>query len=829
LIPVSFLLSGACGLIYEVAWARLLGYVFGTTVFAVSAVLAAYMAGLAGGSWLFGRISEKHPEPLKLFGLLQAGIGIAAFAVPFLFAGAEKICVLFYRQFNPSFSVLIGVKFLLSFAVLFLPCALMGGTLPVLNKHLMKPGDNPGRSAGWLYAVNTAGAVLGCVFAGFFAIGAAGIRETIYLACALNLAAAAMAIAAKRPENGAAGKKEPEEKEVEKNIDGRMLWLTAVSGFTALAYELLWTRGLIFFITNTTYAFTVILSTILAGIAAGSWFSSKYLSEREPVKLFGITQALIGLFALVSVLVLGRIDFLVDRAWLILGKSWWGFVAGSFASALLVMGIPAFLFGVTFPLAVNAYGGKSGRQGRATAAVYSANTLGSIFGSVIAGFVLVPALGILKSIIAVALLNVLAGAAALLRRQKKTAGVLLFLLIAFGAVSGGLLVTGKKPVITASWGYKNLRDSEALLYYREGITSSVAVVRGPRNIKMLSVDGQYTAYAAIEDLQIHVLLGYLPYFLAANPKTALVIGFGMGVTADCLCQPGIEQVDCVEIASEESGCAEYFGEFNNHITANPAFELIIDDGRNYALATRKKYDIISSNAVHVRQSPSLYTKEFYSLCRERLNDGGVMCQWLPTNWLTEDEFRGLVASFREVFPACLLWYVSPAHLILTGTKKRQELDFRGLIEKAAQEKAGKDLSRIMLEDPYKLLSLLMMDSEGLGRYAAGAKKHTDNLPCAEFGKIVSPAFSFVIPDDIFRVNPEKILSCLRESDRKTTSMKETVSRYCNAARHSLAADIFYWSGNPRSALEEYGLALKINPGDRYSQYWLGAIKEGVLR
>ena len=818
---------------YEIAWARLLGYVFGTTVFAVSAVLASYMAGLAGGSWFFGRVSDKQDDPVSLYGWLQAGIAISAFIVPFLFTGLEKTCVLIYRLYNPPFYIFSIIKFVLSFAVLLVPSALMGGTLPVINRYFVNNNDNSGLSAGRLYSVNTLGAVAGCVFAGFYSIGKAGIRETIYIACALNLAVAVTVLLVKRSAESPAEKTPPEGiktgNETSIKNDKSILYLIALSGFTALAYELLWTRGLIFFITNTTYAFTIILVTFLAGIAAGSRYCIKFLKNRNAYGVFGVTEVLIGIFSFLSIFVFGRIDTVVDRAWLMAGKSWWGFIGGGFASTMLVMFVPAFLFGMTFPLCVSIYGGGISKAGTETGAVYAANTAGSIFGSLAAGFLLVPALGIIKSIMAVALLNIIIGGAALLRQPfpgkkiSRRAVTAVFLLMPAVIFAGSIIIAKNKPVIKSSWGFKNLKEKDALLYCKEGITGSVAVVRGPRDVKMLSVDGQYTAYASIEDLQIHVLLGYLPYLLVNDPKNALVIGFGMGVTAGCLCQPGTQKVFCVEIAAEETGCAQYFREFNNDVLRNPLLELIIEDGRNYILSTQKKFDIISSNAVHVRQSPSLYTKEFYGLCRDRLSDNGIMCQWMPTNWLTEDEFRGLAASFNAVFPDCLMWYVSPAHVILTGNKNARKIDFKSFMLKVCLEKPQKDLSAVCLEDPYKLLSLLLMDANGIREYSQGAKLHTDNHPYAEFGKIVSPACSFVIPDENFRVNTASIISNLEENGNNIPGLKENVSKCAAAARHVIAADALYWSGNPQGALEEYAIALGINPKDRYTRHFISIL------
>lgn len=357
-VVVLFFLSGACSLVYEVVWMRMLTLVFGATAFATSAILSSFFAGLAIGSLYFGRIADRRRHnPLVLYALLEAGVGVCAFLMPVVFSALSHVYVALARGLELGFYPLSVVRFVLSFAVLLVPTTLMGGTLPVIVKYFTRRGDRVGWDVGRVYAVNTLGAVVGTVLAGFFLILFLGVREAAYAAGAVNLVIAAVAyglsrmVPFARPQQartpglaqgipGAGPPAVPPEAElpgaapdaasapplpppasapavpagtlsppppasapaVPAGAARLALWAVGLSGFCALALEVLWTRSLVFFLDNSTHAFTTMLTAFLLGIALGSALIARFIDRRRsPVALFGAIEVLIGVSALLAI------------------------------------------------------------------------------------------------------------------------------------------------------------------------------------------------------------------------------------------------------------------------------------------------------------------------------------------------------------------------------------------------------------------------------------------------------------------------------------------------------------------------------------------------
>ena len=309
IVWIIFIFSGASGLIYEVIWMRQLTLIFGSTVFATSTVLTAFMAGLALGSFYFGRkIDESTQSPLRIYALLEAGIGAFCLVWPLILSVLGALYVLIHRNVTSEFYTLSLIRFVLTFAVLLIPSTLMGGTLPVLTRFFVKRLEQLGTNIGVLYALNTFGAVIGTVAAGFFLLEALGIRWTLGVGIAINfgVAAIALALAPRVSETEIDERHDETSQQVEpEDIPQRaerhlVLWAIGISGFCALAYEVLWTRIMVFFLGSTTYAFATMLAAFLFGIALGSIVFARWVDRiKQPVAIFGIVQLGIGLFVLI--------------------------------------------------------------------------------------------------------------------------------------------------------------------------------------------------------------------------------------------------------------------------------------------------------------------------------------------------------------------------------------------------------------------------------------------------------------------------------------------------------------------------------------------------
>jgi len=432
-----FFLSGAAGLVYEVTWTRAFGTVFGNTVFATSAVLTAFMLGLALGSRLLGSIADVTSRPLQTYAFLELGVGAYAFAFPHILRLTDHLYAWLFRTLAPGPDLLNLVRFILSIAILLVPTVLMGGTLPILSRlwsvsatsspdraDSRGPRSNtshPGQGIGLLYALNTLGAVVGSFAAGFLLIRTVGVKSTVYLAAATNILVALAAFILSRfigPDPNIKPHTPPRRRPITKaatrpavvpapardNVRRIVLVTVAVAGFCSLACEVLWTRVLVFVLGTSTYAFACMLTCFILGLAIGAFIASRLLIRRtaKPILSLAILQLLVALAVLVSIrlsALIGRFDYALISRFHIAGfdkltaGGFWPQVAVHFIDAALVLLIPAVIMGCIFPIAVQTCTRSLNAIGRRVGQVYAWNIIGCVLGSFVAGFVMVPLLG----------------------------------------------------------------------------------------------------------------------------------------------------------------------------------------------------------------------------------------------------------------------------------------------------------------------------------------------------------------------------------------------------------------------------------------------------
>ncbi len=821
-----FFISGIAGLMYEVLAVRVLGLVFGVTVYATSIVLMAFMAGLALGSIFWGRfIDKRHGNSLRFYGFLEIAVGVSALLATVVFIHMSGV------HGSPlSYGVLYPVVFVL----LLVPTFFMGGTLPIMAKSLITKLDRSAPDAGAMYALNTFGGVIGCLGTGFIFIKAIGFHQSLYLAVALNglVAAGAFLLSAQNtaparnaPETDNSSPMKPMDAQGGSSVPAHAtLLLYALSGFCALGYEILWTRALQFSIGNSTYSFSLMLAAFLLGTAVGSAVSSFLgLSKKNLVFVIGLVEIAIGISVYAGMSPLFGLDAIIDQLWSYFGKTWLSAIAARFVCTLCIMGIPTILLGSLFPLLVRLCSKEISRVGSSVGTVYFANTAGTIFGSGLVGFVLLPLLGFTASMGTLASINIALGGVFLWFCSSKSYRTLAAL-VPLALIAALFLNTHSRPLTLHSAVAGRDTTSLSILYYKEGAAATVSVVRNDADpMLMLNVNGVYTAFTNVGDLQVHCLLGYLPYLFASSPHDALVVGLGMGVTSHALASAGIN-VDCVELAREETGASSYFSKYNGDILSQPNFHLIIDDGRHYLLRTRKKYGVITSNAVHVSASPYLYTKEFYELCKARLGQGGAMCQWLPTNYMPEKEFRQLIGAFRAVFPHTSVWYVNPGHYIMLGTAERLTIAYNRLKSQLAREPVHAEMKKVFLDDPALCASLLLMDEDKVTSYVNGVAPHSDNHPFAEFVHSIEvyPCREFVVVPPAFCADSIPCSALTSDADRRL------LSQVLSATRHSILGETAWWHRDLTSTVAEYRKALSLYPSDARTAFLFGRARAFLL-
>jgi len=767
ILLACFFLSGASGLVYEVVWLRLLTLTFGSTAFAVGAVLTAFMGGLALGSFLLGRVVDRVQNPLRVYGLLELGVGLYALLTPALAAGLVPLYQAVWQSFHPSFYAFSLMRFLIALTALLPPTVLMGGTLPALSRWYVQ-GKEAGQGAGLLYALNTWGAVAGTVASGFVLLPAIGVRATLLTAAGISLLVGLLVIALARW-----GTRAPGEQPSRPACTGRrvetapsaspsrratavVLVALGLSGFVAMAYEVAWTRLLTLILGSSTYAFSLMLSAFLVGLALGSLFAARAVNRVErPLWALARIEIGVGLAVLIGEHLFSWLPALFLGLFRAVGDAPRLFLAGQFGLAFLVMVLPTLLLGAVFPLAVKAYA-RAGGVGRRVGDIYAANTAGTVLGAFAGGFLLLPGLGIQGTISAGIVINLAAGLLLLFvppggrtpfRTVAGAGAVLLIPVAVFSAPPWNPLVMTSgvykdAPLYLSLYrtpgdAFSRLSDRYRLRFYREGVTATVAVVERPdledRRHLILSIDGKVDASTAA-DMSTQVLSGHLPLLVGERVEKVLVVGFASGVTVGSVLRHPVRAVTAVEIEPAVMEASAFFDEFNHQPLKDPRLRVVLDDARNYLQVTSETYDAIISEPSNPWMSgPSrLFTEEFFRAGRARLRPGGLFVQWLQLYGMTPDHVKTLVRTFQAVFPHLLIFETADADLLLLGSDGAITVDYGRLAGRMARPAVAEDLRRVGVSGPLDLLVRFRLGGREASTYAGPGPHNTDDNALIEF-------------------------------------------------------------------------------------------------
>ena len=821
---VLFFFSGVSSLVYQVVWARMLTVVFGTTLLATSTVLSAFMAGLALGSYVLGRHIDRCKHPLRVFAALEAGLGLFALLFPSISANlGNAYGALVGLQGN--FYLFSLARFGLCFALLLIPTALMGGTLPVVAKFAVRRLGRLGGRVGQLYAVNTLGAVGGVLAATFGLMEGLGLQGTTQAIAAVNFSVAGAAWlwgsqrAVGRGAEAAIKKTAP---------SNRVLWGVlagfALSGFAALGYEVAWMRLLmVSFSFNSHYEFSIVLVAFLGGLAWGGWLGSRLLTRRANLLLIFVwVQFLIGACGALSVLAFAHVSALVTP--IQTADSWWVSRTGVFFTAVAIMLLPTVAMGVIFPLVGQIYTRQLARLGRGIGDIGAVNSLGAVGGAFVTGFVLIPLLGTEWSVKVLAGLNGLVGLTiAFVSQQRKglvwsgAAGLALLLVL----VPSDVLRRIAEPAVV----------NRELVFYQEGAEGVITVERQRDGFHKMALNGGGQVPTDYSSLQIFRLLGHLPLLLHPDPQEVLVVSLGGGIALGAAAQYEPRRITCVELVPEVIDAARaHFGEFNHHVLENPTgwnVELVIDDGRNFLLSSRDTYQVITGDATHPTSADSwvLYTKEFYELCRAHLSTDGIMAQWLPFHGLPPDDYKTIVRTFQRVFPHATLWR-SNNYSIMVGTMQPLAIDWAVLQEKMAPPRVQRSLANIDLGNGFALLNSLVMDESALRHYVGEGPLNTDDHPYISF---VSPrGYNSGSWEVLESLAPHRT-SALSLLTAPSAAVQQKMEAYFRAGEHALTGDIMRLQNRDRAATKAYQRALQANPEDRSSAYFLQLLVEQLSR
>lgn len=836
-----FFLSGATGLVYQVVWTRLLVLLLGTTAYAVSVVLSVFFLGLGIGSLLAGRFADRTPRPLGWYGVAEVVIGLWAAVFILTITAGEAWIVEALRGVAGSRAGGLAVRATLVMALLLVPFTLMGATLPLLARFVMRGAlaARRGFRIGTLYSVNTLGAVAGTVAAGFVLVPALGFTRATLLAAALNIAvgiaslilsarterADTPATSSRAGERGTAGISNPPQR-----LPILIVAAFALTGFCSLAFEVLWTRMLAIVFIGTTYAYTTMLATLLCGIALGGATAASLIDRRvfkHYTALFGLLCAAIGIACIAMLPVFAGLPDRLTAMRIGAGHQWGAMVRGLFVLSASALFVPSFLLGMTFPVAVRAATSGEGRVGEGVGRLYAANTFGGVLGALAGGFLVLPALGVHNGSLFLGGLLV-AGGLVLIAAARETPFWNRAASMSAAVIGCALLL----PILPEDTGRALNRwfvpADERVIHYAEGVEGTVLVSEPsdhPTGSDRVLWINAVQATASIEKgVRMNRFQGGLPLLFDRPLDEALFMCFGSGITAGTLGQWEFERIDAVEISRDVLEAAPFFAHDNFSVTENPRINFIVEDGRNFLLTTKQRYDLITFEPMPLALAgvSTFYTEDYYRLCRARLKPGGLVSQWIPLHSLTPALVRDLARTFVAVFPESCAFFIN-ADLFLVGSNAPLTIDPDLAAERLAQPRMQEALAPFGLDDPVEFLSSFFMGPEALAAWAGEGPIMRDDRPWAEF---VAPKVMFDRQVDLalremqpFHEPPLGLFVAQEDADGER--WRAAVERRHASKRYDIVGLIEYYAagavGDPESAFMQ---ALRIDPGNANARYYL---------
>jgi spermidine synthase len=761
-------ISGAASLAYELIWIRKLSLVFGGNLYAISAVLCAFMTGLALGAWGIGLFlssrnkQKKNVNLIMLYGLIEGLIGLYGLFFPY---GLELISSLYAPIVNGKIelgSLLHWVEFFLSTALMLPATICMGATLPIIGSWSI--GKNSKRiisDVSILYSLNTFGAVVGCLYTQVISLKYFGVSTTNLTAVGINFLVFLICILfqsnfikKKSPKSPAIKPKINQEtsSSADRRLSLLLIFMFAYSGMASLSSEILWTRVLVFPMGTTLNSFALILSIFLFGIALGSILADKLLGNSNHVINFILIQLSI---AIVCIAILPLFESLhewtlkADQIFYDLDNIALKTLGIRSLFAFGLMFLPTLGFGLIFPLAnrinLNVFKTNSKTLGNS----YALNTIGATIGTVITPFIFIPFMGIRMSLFVIYSILILLCFIAIsmhFRWNDKN-------FLKSGLISTIIIIVGyiwSNPIVsTEQLGRQNLARIEIntpksrlkLLEYVEGNFSTLSVIENKESkARTLYMNGFSTATVSnsIGGSAYMQAMGFIPMVLHPNPKKAMVICFGTGNTTGTVSLfPGV-QVDSIEIDKNVLSLAHHFLKWNHNAKRKKNVSVHIQDGRTFTRWSKKKYDVITLEPMSPVQAGTvnLYSREFYQLAAKRLNKDGLMMQWLPLHLVGPEDAKSILKTFQEVFPHTSIWNSFLTRIVLlVGSKEEIALDKIRFDELMRLPNIKNSAKQIGINSFLDFTDFFLTDANKLNSYVQNADLITDDRPLLEFSPV----------------------------------------------------------------------------------------------
>jgi len=738
------LLSGIASLTYQVVWVRLLGVSMGSTSASISTVLAAFFFGLAIGSYFAERITKNKINSFYPYIVLELIIAISGIILLPILINLDAVMVSM-----PILGASIPMKFILTSLLLLIPTMCMGATFPVMASILIREQADIGRRMSQLYSLNTAGAVLGAALSGFVFIPHWGLDGAVYIAVSLNIIIVVLGLVANRQiilsnlnkviENNYFSTEQFSRVIDLKTPRMRALLVLFVTGFVSIACEVAWTKYLSIFTGTTIYGFAAILTIFLTGISLGSW-SIKYFIEKIKNQSLFLSYGLVLLGASILLTRVG-LSWIPDFYNYLhqLDSSVWLMQLIKYGVIFCLLIIPTFIFGMLFPINLKLYCGDINGVRSNIGKAYACNTLASIFGAVGAGFIFIPYFGTDQLLTAMAVLLLILPIIFIPSIAIRRTRIVLIASMAIVLISNVWLPHLNYQNLISSVEYnaqyqrmENEFDNPKYVFLKEGKTGVVSMVTYNDHIMYLQNNGLTESIIDIDDeynvLLVESLLGFVPYFLHPDPKSAFVVGFGGGITTRALSFTKLESIHVVELepAVIEAGRAISGGEIP--VLQDPRVTLEINDARNSLLLNPDKYDIIASQPSHpwLAHAATVFTQEFFNLIQSRLTTDGVYSQWVSLFHMDATTLKSIIKSFYTVFPEGMTFAnIGTGDFIMIGSNKKMMFDYQQIEKRLSETKIRKALSHHNIKSTKDLFYYFALSREQALLASANVPANTD--------------------------------------------------------------------------------------------------------
>lgn len=781
--------SGCAALIYEVAWYQVLQLALGSTSVSLGILVATFMGGLCIGSLWLPRLNLTGKSPLRVYAGLELGIGILGIIVTLAMPSVARVYIVGAEHGMPGM-LLRG----LVAAVCMLPSTiLMGASLPAIVRGIE---TTPWGVSWWalLYGSNTAGAVFGCLLAGFYLLRLYSMATAAYVAVAINILVAALSWFLARETPDAAPATSPETTKTAGAINWPVYIAIALSGACALGAEVLWTRLMSMLLLATVYVFSIILAVFLVGLAVGSGAASWLIRKVRPQLALGVCQLLLVLaIAWTAGVITGILPNWTDDAVLTTTNPWEMFFL-DLKRVIFAILPPALFWGASFPLAcAAAVTSPDEDPARVAGGIYAINTLGGIIGALGVSLILIPWVGTQQSTRLILILTAVSALVALVPLLKKgrilpaiglLASMAIAGLCAWGVpgVPGDLIAYGRRMGT-----YKGLSQ---ILYVAEGRNSSVAITRWSNGTVYVNVNGHVEATTEPFDMKLQRMVGHLPGLIHPDPKSVLGIGFGAGVSAGTFTRyPGIQKITVCEIEPViPPASTRFFAPQDYDVYHNPKTHIVYDDARHYLLTTNEKFDIIASDPldVFVKGTAALYSKEYFENVQKHLNPGGMFSLYVPLYETDEPTIRSELETFFQSFPYATVWANTREgmgyDMVFMGSREPMKINLEEVqqrLERPDYAPVAQSLRDIGVPSTTELFATYAGQKTDLGRWTKGADLNRDadlrlsylagwginsNLEDALYRKMLRYRQP---PGDLFVGSPQRLRDLYIEMERES--------------------------------------------------------------